>query len=66
MFERIAKLKNVGTDEVTKDFKNRTEIINWMIKNNIRDYKEVAGIIAAYYQAPDETMKKIGSENYGK
>ncbi len=66
LFERIAKLKNVGTDEVTKDFKNRTEIINWMIKNNIRDYKEVAGIIAAYYQTPDETMKKIGSETYGK
>ena len=66
IFEKIAYLKNMTHDEVTEEFKRRTEIINWMLKKNVKNYKEVANILSAYYQEPEETIKKIRSDTYEK
>jgi len=45
--------------EVTNEIKNRKKIIEWMNTKNIREFKEVAEIVARYIENPDEVMKRI-------
>ena len=59
LFEKIAYLKNITIDDAEEEFKRRTEVIRWLVKKNIDNFRDVAKIISAYYQKPDEIMKKV-------
>jgi hypothetical protein len=45
------------------EIKNRTMLLDWMNKNNIREFKKVATIIAQYVDNSSEVMKKIKAES---
>ena len=47
---------------MTKEIKNRSTILEWMNKNNIREFKKVASIITQYYDNPEKIMKKIDED----
>ena len=60
--EAIAKQKGLSMDEVNAELENRKLVLEWMVKNNIRKYSEVAQIIRNYYQRPDEILRKVKLE----
>ena len=41
---------------------NRISILNWMIHNNIRDYKEVGKIVSEYRKNPEGILDRISME----
>ena len=59
VLERIRDEKNMTREEMTKEVKNRAELLNWMSKNNIKQFKEVAVWTANYIDNPEKIMKKI-------
>jgi len=65
LFERIMTMKNMTSNQMKEEFKRRVEIIEWMGKANVRNYIDVANIVASYYKDPDATIKKVRSELYG-
>lgn len=62
LFDKIQRKKNLTRDEMKEEFKRRIEIINWMVKNDIRDFRGVARVIAGYYKQPGKVLEKIRSE----
>ncbi len=62
MFEKVMSKKNMTMNEMNEEFKRRTEVVNWMLKKNVRNYQEVAVIVSHYYTDPEGTMKKIMAE----
>ena len=42
-----------------QEIKRRVEVLDWMRKNNIRVFKDVARIVSFYAEHPDEVMEKI-------
>ena len=65
LFERIMTMKNMTAAQMKEEFKRRVEIIEWMGKANVRNYIDVANIVASYYKDPDGTIRKVRSELYG-
>jgi flagellar protein FlaI len=65
LFERIMTMKNMTAAQMKEEFKRRVEIIEWMGKANVRNYIDVANIVASYYKDPDATIRKVRSELYG-
>jgi flagellar protein FlaI len=65
LFERIMTMKNMTSNQMKEEFKRRVEIIEWMGKANVRNYIDVANIVASYYKDPDSTIRKVRSELYG-
>jgi flagellar protein FlaI len=59
VLERIRDEKNMTRDEMTKEVKNRSELLGWMSKKNIKQFKEVASWTANYIDNPEKIMKKI-------
>lgn len=43
-----------------KEMENRMKVLQWMIDNRVRSYKEVGAIIAEYYKDPDSVLKDPG------
>jgi type IV secretory pathway ATPase VirB11/archaellum biosynthesis ATPase len=62
ILERIRAEKDINREEMISEIKNRAALLEWMNKNNIREFKKVATVIAQYADNPAEVMKKIKIE----
>lgn len=57
------RIQNDWTEEqISKELENRKTILNWMLKKNIRDYKDVGRIVADYAKYPEILLKKAKEE----
>ena len=59
VLEGIRARWDMSKEEITQEIRTRAEILEWMVKNNVRTYREVAQIIARYAENPKELMKII-------
>jgi archaeal flagellar protein FlaI len=50
--EKIAEKTGMTPEEATEEIQRRTQIIEWMARKNIRNYKDVSNIIRSYLEAP--------------
>ncbi len=58
----IMEMKNMTHDDMDKELKRRVEIIDYMVKKEMTDYREISKIITAYYKDPEETIDRIREE----
>ena len=63
VLERIRVERNLSREEITRELRNRTRILEWMLKKNITSFKEVASIAASYREKPEDFMEKIRKES---
>ena len=63
VLERIRVERNLSREEITQELRNRTRILEWMLKKNITSFKEVASIAASYREKPEDFMEKIRKES---
>jgi len=59
VLERIRTEKNLSREEMTEEIRKRTALLEWMRKNNIAGFKEVATLVANYSENQFEVMEKI-------
>lgn len=59
ILERIRADKDLTREEMVKEVKQRTELLEWMNENNIRDFEKVSVLIARYTENPTSIMQKI-------
>jgi flagellar protein FlaI len=53
---------NWDEEQLNEELENRKLILEWMTKNNMRDYKEVGRIVSEYSKYPDRVIKKVKQE----
>jgi len=59
VLERIRAEKDLSREGMTEEIKNRTEVVEWMNKKNMRGFREVAKLVAQYNEKPVEVLKQI-------
>jgi flagellar protein FlaI len=63
VLERIRAEKDLNREQMTDEIKKRAKIVEWMNKNNVREFREVANLVARYAEDPNEVMKKIKKDD---
>jgi flagellar protein FlaI len=58
VLEKNMKKMGLGEDEVRKELHQRKVVLEWMAKNNIRRYTDVATVIREYYADPARVYRK--------
>ncbi len=53
----IRLLNEWDEKRLQKEMRNRMKVLEWMLKNKVRSYKEVGAIIAEYYKDPESVLK---------
>jgi flagellar protein FlaI len=61
LLKKIAQNKGATIEEILEDITRRKCILEWMVKNDIKDFVEVRKIINDYYKSPKKIMKQIGT-----
>ncbi|MGA8275492.1 MAG: type II/IV secretion system ATPase subunit [Thermoplasmata archaeon] len=59
LFDKITELKNFTTDEMDAEFQRRVDVIKYLVKNHITDYRQLWKTVAQYYKDPNEVMARI-------
>ena len=59
VLEEIRKIRAWSRKELQEELENRKKVLNWMLQNNIKDYKEVAKIIHTYQNDKDRLLEMI-------
>ncbi|HQM67585.1 MAG TPA: type II/IV secretion system ATPase subunit [Methanomassiliicoccales archaeon] len=59
IFEKVRTIKNWSPREMEREWRRRVEILEYMKKINVGNYREVARIISTYYKSPDKIMKEV-------
>jgi flagellar protein FlaI len=54
VFNVISRREHVPFDYLVEELEKRKIILDWMVKENINSYEQVAQIVRNYYLAPDE------------
>jgi len=70
LFDKIMTMKNMSHEEMQDEFQRRIDIINYMVREDITDFMELANIIVRYYKEPDilveEIREKMGIKRGGE
>ncbi|UCH03166.1 MAG: type II/IV secretion system ATPase subunit [Candidatus Bathyarchaeota archaeon] len=53
--ERIAERRGISIAEAYEDVQRRRKILDWMCKQNIRNYRQVSEVVRKYYENPEKT-----------
>jgi len=59
VLEKLVKRQGVAFDVAMKELENRKQLIQWMAKTQVRDYKDVVELIRSYYLEPAGVLEKI-------
>jgi flagellar protein FlaI len=59
VFEMTREKKNLTRDEIEKEWRNRTMIIDWMVEKGIRHIRDVSRVVSEYYRKPETLMTKV-------
>jgi archaeal flagellar protein FlaI len=59
LFDKIMDLKNFTTEEMDAEFQRRTQVIHYLVEQNVTDYRQLWRMIAAYYKEPNEVMNRV-------
>ena len=59
LLKRIADNTTLSEADIEREIKKRASIIEWMSKNNIRDYRKVGKVLNAFYINPSSLFQNI-------
>ena len=62
LIEKISLRTGKTKDALLQELKRRERIINWMVKNDVKDFHEVSNIISNYWYSPKSVLEKISKE----
>ncbi|MFH1420434.1 MAG: type II/IV secretion system ATPase subunit [Candidatus Aenigmatarchaeota archaeon] len=60
LLKKIATALAMDEDKMENEIENRAKVLEWMVKRDIKDYKEIGKIINLYYASPEYLMQRLG------
>lgn len=58
ILDRIASIRQVSPKEIVDEYERRREILEWMVRNNLRGFSDVSKIIRMYYYNPRDIYER--------
>ena len=59
IFEKVRSIKSWSPRDMEREMQRRVEILEYMRKTGVNNYRQVAKIVSAYYRNPERVMKDI-------
>jgi len=62
VLNEIREQRGWSRDELMEELRRRYEILEWMRKRGIKNYRDVTKVIVGYYRAPEKIMERVRKE----
>jgi flagellar protein FlaI len=63
ILDRIQNQYDLNKEELVREVKQRVSVLNWLRKNNIREFEDVAKVVSKYKDKPNQLLDKIKNDN---
>ncbi|MBI0584600.1 MAG: type II/IV secretion system ATPase subunit [Methanomassiliicoccus sp.] len=58
-YEKVRAVRNWSPREMEREVKRRMDILEYMKKIGVNNYRQVAKVVSAYYKDPEKVMKEV-------
>ncbi|MEE9150859.1 MAG: type II/IV secretion system ATPase subunit [Thermoplasmata archaeon] len=62
LYDKIQEMKGLTSDEMREEVERRVDIIDYMIKKHMVDFREVGSLVSSYYKEPEVAYERIKKE----
>jgi flagellar protein FlaI len=62
VLEEIKAQRGWSDEELKEELKRRYEILEWMRRKGIKNYRDVTKVIVTYYRAPEKILRRVKEE----
>ena len=62
VLDELMEMKNMTHEEMEQEFQRRMDIINYMVRRNVVDFREISRIVVKYYQSGEDTWRELREE----
>jgi flagellar protein FlaI len=62
LYEKIMDRENLTAEEVMQEVKQRTDVVDWLVKKEVRTHTQVAAIVNEYYRDPKTVVERCRRE----
>jgi flagellar protein FlaI len=59
ILEQVMQARNLSEEQLLQEWRQRIEVLDWMVASGVRRYDEVAAAVGAYYRDPERVLAKI-------
>jgi flagellar protein FlaI len=59
ILEKIAEKKGLSTEEAAEELQRRARVVEWMVKKNLRNYRDVSNVIRSYMENPNRVLREV-------
>src|SRR3989338_7275137 len=59
LFEELSRHTGFNQTEIDKDLKEKEDVLDWMVKNNIRSVEQVGNVMHLYYLDNEDLLKSV-------
>ena len=60
--DTLSLYAGLSRKEIIDDIAQKTKVLKWMLKNQIRDVDNVGLVVARYYRSSDEMMEIVNKD----
>jgi archaeal flagellar protein FlaI len=61
LLKKISNNTGMTSAEIQDGLRKRASVLEWLVNNNVTDFKKVASVINLFYMSPDFLLERIGS-----
>lgn len=61
ILEKVMVRTNISKPQIMEELKNRKDVLDWLVENDIRAHMDVAKVIMEYYLRPEEVVRQVQS-----
>jgi flagellar protein FlaI len=62
ILEKTAEKMGLSIEQAEEELRNRAKVLKWMVRKNIRNYKDVSNIIRSYVENPARVLMEASSD----
>jgi flagellar protein FlaI len=62
ILEKTAEKMGLSIEQAEEELKNREKVLKWLVRKNIRNYKDVSNIIRSYVENPAAVLAEASSD----
>ena len=62
LFDKIMETKSLTHDEMMAEFDRRVELMNYLLKKDVRNHRDIWNLVNSYYKDHDKTLDRVRKE----
>ena len=62
LYDKIQEMKGLTSDEMREEVERRVEIVQYMVKKEMTDFRQIVTLVSSYYKEPDVAFEEIKAD----